>query len=155
MTKLPNEVDFCSSLIIIWEMSKSICCLNNFYLQKVWKIRWNQSAIGYHVYIFLCDVLGINNLGLIKLMFAVPFLVWQVVLLLSCILAFFLNYSIFLNTTLNSALTQTICGNLKVCALIFFYLPWWLTHSFHRFLFILLSFVSFVCLSWSTWGVMG
>lgn len=39
----------------------------------------------------------------------------QVVLLLSCILAFFLNYSIFLNTTLNSALTQTICGNLKVC----------------------------------------
>ncbi|XP_059644664.1 UDP-N-acetylglucosamine transporter UGNT1 [Cornus florida] len=36
-----------------------------------------------------------------------------VVLLLSCILAFFLNYCIFLNTTLNSALTQTICGNLK------------------------------------------
>ncbi|XP_022636572.1 nucleotide-sugar uncharacterized transporter 3 isoform X5 [Vigna radiata var. radiata] len=36
-----------------------------------------------------------------------------VVLLCSCILAFFLNYSIFLNTTLNSALTQTICGNLK------------------------------------------
>lgn len=39
----------------------------------------------------------------------------QAVLLCSCILAFFLNYSIFLNTTLNSALTQTICGNLKVC----------------------------------------
>ncbi|XP_044463456.1 UDP-N-acetylglucosamine transporter UGNT1 isoform X1 [Mangifera indica] len=36
-----------------------------------------------------------------------------IVLLLSCTLAFFLNYSIFLNTTLNSALTQTICGNLK------------------------------------------
>ncbi|KAK2991907.1 hypothetical protein RJ640_014103 [Escallonia rubra] len=36
------------------------------------------------------------------------------VLLLSCVLAFFLNYSIFLNTTLNSAVTQTICGNLKV-----------------------------------------
>ncbi|XP_021886974.1 nucleotide-sugar uncharacterized transporter 3 [Carica papaya] len=36
-----------------------------------------------------------------------------IVLLLSCILAFFLNYSVFLNTTLNSALTQTICGNLK------------------------------------------
>ncbi|XP_004498745.1 UDP-N-acetylglucosamine transporter UGNT1-like [Cicer arietinum] len=36
-----------------------------------------------------------------------------VILLFSCILAFFLNYSIFLNTTLNSALTQTICGNLK------------------------------------------
>ncbi|XP_047325552.1 UDP-N-acetylglucosamine transporter UGNT1 [Impatiens glandulifera] len=38
---------------------------------------------------------------------------FMVVLLLSCVLAFFLNYSIFLNTTLNSALTQTICGNLK------------------------------------------
>ncbi|XP_024984721.1 nucleotide-sugar uncharacterized transporter 3-like isoform X2 [Cynara cardunculus var. scolymus] len=36
-----------------------------------------------------------------------------IVLLLSCVLAFFLNYSIFLNTTLNSAVTQTICGNLK------------------------------------------
>lgn len=36
-----------------------------------------------------------------------------VVLLFSCVLAFFLNYSIFLNTTLNSAVTQTICGNLK------------------------------------------
>ncbi|GAB2275461.1 UDP-N-acetylglucosamine transporter ugnt1 [Dionaea muscipula] len=36
-----------------------------------------------------------------------------VVMLLSCTLAFFLNYSIFLNTTLNSAVTQTICGNLK------------------------------------------
>lgn len=35
------------------------------------------------------------------------------VMLLSCILAFFLNYTVFLNTTLNSALTQTICGNLK------------------------------------------
>ncbi|XP_010250172.1 PREDICTED: UDP-sugar transporter sqv-7-like isoform X1 [Nelumbo nucifera] len=38
---------------------------------------------------------------------------FQVVMLLSCIMAFFLNYSIFLNTTLNSALTQTMCGNLK------------------------------------------
>lgn len=38
---------------------------------------------------------------------------FSAVLLCSCILAFFLNYSIFLNTTLNSALTQTICGNLK------------------------------------------
>lgn len=35
------------------------------------------------------------------------------VLLFSCVLAFFLNYSIFLNTTLNSAVTQTICGNMK------------------------------------------
>ncbi|KMS95054.1 hypothetical protein BVRB_012950 [Beta vulgaris subsp. vulgaris] len=38
---------------------------------------------------------------------------FMVVLFFSCVLAFFLNYSIFLNTTLNSALTQTICGNLK------------------------------------------
>ncbi|KAL6974151.1 UDP-N-acetylglucosamine transporter ugnt1 [Sarracenia purpurea var. burkii] len=38
---------------------------------------------------------------------------FQVVMLLSCVLAFLLNYSVFLNTTLNSALTQTICGNLK------------------------------------------
>ncbi|CAL5397171.1 unnamed protein product [Camellia sinensis] len=37
----------------------------------------------------------------------------SVVMLLSCIMAFLLNYSVFLNTTLNSALTQTICGNLK------------------------------------------
>ncbi|WCJ30307.1 UDP-N-acetylglucosamine transporter UGNT1 [Euphorbia peplus] len=36
-----------------------------------------------------------------------------VVLFFSCSLAFLLNYSIFLNTTLNSAVTQTICGNLK------------------------------------------
>ncbi|KAF3484604.1 hypothetical protein F2Q69_00057827 [Brassica cretica] len=36
-----------------------------------------------------------------------------VVLLCSCVLAFFLNYSIFLNTALNSALTQTICRNMK------------------------------------------
>ncbi|KAI3729957.1 hypothetical protein L6452_18630 [Arctium lappa] len=43
-------------------------------------------------------------------LFAPGFLI---VLLLSCVLAFFLNYSIFLNTTLNSAVTQTICGNLK------------------------------------------
>ncbi|KAI3506128.1 hypothetical protein L1887_28484 [Cichorium endivia] len=43
-------------------------------------------------------------------LFAPGFLV---VLLLSCMLAFLLNYSIFLNTTLNSAVTQTICGNLK------------------------------------------
>ncbi|KAI7733551.1 hypothetical protein M8C21_005768 [Ambrosia artemisiifolia] len=43
-------------------------------------------------------------------LFAPGFLI---VLLLSCMLAFLLNYSIFLNTTLNSAVTQTICGNLK------------------------------------------
>ncbi|KAJ4899166.1 Nucleotide/sugar transporter family protein [Raphanus sativus] len=38
---------------------------------------------------------------------------FMVVLLSSCVLAFFLNYCIFLNTTLNSAVTQTICGNMK------------------------------------------
>lgn len=38
---------------------------------------------------------------------------FQAVLFCSCVLAFALNYSIFLNTSLNSALTQTICGNLK------------------------------------------
>ncbi|KAF6151206.1 hypothetical protein GIB67_037414 [Kingdonia uniflora] len=38
---------------------------------------------------------------------------FQAVMLLSCIMAFFLNYFIFLNTTLNSAVTQTMCGNLK------------------------------------------
>ncbi|KAG5591648.1 hypothetical protein H5410_042162 [Solanum commersonii] len=42
-----------------------------------------------------------------------PTVTGHVVMLMSCILAFFLNYSIFLNTTLNSAVTQTICGNLK------------------------------------------
>ncbi|GJP54612.1 hypothetical protein CLOM_g13682 [Closterium sp. NIES-68] len=35
------------------------------------------------------------------------------VLAMSCIMAFALNYTIFLNTTLNSALTQTMCGNIK------------------------------------------
>lgn len=39
----------------------------------------------------------------------------QIVTVLSCLMAFCLNYTIFLNTTLNSALTQTMCGNLKVC----------------------------------------
>ncbi|XP_043723237.1 UDP-N-acetylglucosamine transporter UGNT1-like [Telopea speciosissima] len=38
---------------------------------------------------------------------------FQAVMLLSCIMAFLLNYCIFVNTTLNSALTQTMCGNLK------------------------------------------
>uniref|UniRef100_A0A7S0WKY0 Sugar phosphate transporter domain-containing protein n=1 Tax=Pyramimonas obovata TaxID=1411642 RepID=A0A7S0WKY0_9CHLO len=38
---------------------------------------------------------------------------FQLVLLLSCLLAFALNYTIFLNTAVNSALTQTVCGNLK------------------------------------------
>ncbi|KAK4375609.1 hypothetical protein RND71_006286 [Anisodus tanguticus] len=35
------------------------------------------------------------------------------VIFLSCALAFLLNYCVFLNTTINSALTQTVCGNLK------------------------------------------
>lgn len=38
---------------------------------------------------------------------------FQLVIALSCTLAFALNYTIFLNTSLNSALTQTMCGNLK------------------------------------------
>lgn len=38
---------------------------------------------------------------------------FQAIMLLSCVMAFFLNYSIFLNTALNSAVTQTMCGNLK------------------------------------------
>ena len=31
----------------------------------------------------------------------------------SCVLAFAINYAIFLNTTLNTAVTQSVCGNLK------------------------------------------
>ncbi|KAK9947518.1 hypothetical protein M0R45_003138 [Rubus argutus] len=38
---------------------------------------------------------------------------FQAVMLLSCVMAFSINYCVFWNTTLNSALTQTICGNLK------------------------------------------
>ncbi|CAK9326558.1 unnamed protein product [Citrullus colocynthis] len=38
---------------------------------------------------------------------------FQFVMFLSCIMAFLINYFVFLNTTLNSALTQTVCGNLK------------------------------------------
>ncbi|XP_038889710.1 UDP-N-acetylglucosamine transporter UGNT1-like isoform X1 [Benincasa hispida] len=38
---------------------------------------------------------------------------FQCVMILSCIMAFLINYFVFLNTTLNSALTQTVCGNLK------------------------------------------
>ncbi|CAK9214418.1 unnamed protein product [Sphagnum jensenii] len=45
---------------------------------------------------------------------------FQVVTALSCIIAFCLNYTIFLNTTLNSALTQTMCGNLKDLGTVFF-----------------------------------
>ncbi|KNA09681.1 hypothetical protein SOVF_151520 [Spinacia oleracea] len=54
--------------------------------------------------------------GDLDLTFNFPYLLspgFLVVLSFSCVLAFFLNFSIFLNTTLNSALTQTICGNLK------------------------------------------
>lgn len=38
---------------------------------------------------------------------------FQAVLSLSCMMAFALNYTIFLNTSLNSPLTQTMCGNIK------------------------------------------
>ncbi|KAJ9163071.1 hypothetical protein P3X46_022785 [Hevea brasiliensis] len=54
--------------------------------------------------------------GDLKAMMNFPFLLFpgfQVVMLLSCIMAFLINYFVFLNTTLNSALTQTICGNMK------------------------------------------
>ncbi|OIV98255.1 hypothetical protein TanjilG_14844 [Lupinus angustifolius] len=37
----------------------------------------------------------------------------KVVILLSCLLTFFMNYIVVLNTIVNSALTQAICGNLK------------------------------------------
>nr|XP_027187915.1 nucleotide-sugar uncharacterized transporter 3-like isoform X2 [Cicer arietinum] len=45
-----------------------------------------------------------------------PYLLYpgfQVVMVLSCGFTFFLNYIVVLNTTINSALTQAICGNLK------------------------------------------
>ena len=44
---------------------------------------------------------------------ALESLAFRAVLVVSCTLAFALNYAIFLNTTVNSALTQTVCGNLK------------------------------------------
>ncbi|EFJ34914.1 hypothetical protein SELMODRAFT_227486 [Selaginella moellendorffii] len=44
---------------------------------------------------------------------------FQAVLVLSCILAFIFNYTIFLNTSLNSPLTQTMCGNIKDLGTIF------------------------------------
>ncbi|KAJ8768275.1 hypothetical protein K2173_021215 [Erythroxylum novogranatense] len=54
--------------------------------------------------------------GDLKAMMNFPYLLhpgFQVVMLVSCIMAFLINYFIFLNTSLNSAVTQTICGNLK------------------------------------------
>ncbi|KAL4297573.1 hypothetical protein GQ457_12G023920 [Hibiscus cannabinus] len=54
--------------------------------------------------------------GDLQAMMSFPYLYsrgFQFVILLSCIMAFLINYFVFLNTTLNSALTQTICGNLK------------------------------------------
>lgn len=39
--------------------------------------------------------------------------IFQALIMLSSIMAFLLNYCLFWNTTLNSALTQTVCGNLK------------------------------------------
>eukprot|EP01023_Acetabularia_acetabulum_P029913 TRINITY_DN28173_c0_g2_i1.p1 TRINITY_DN28173_c0_g2~~TRINITY_DN28173_c0_g2_i1.p1 ORF type:complete len:370 (-),score=34.26 TRINITY_DN28173_c0_g2_i1:453-1562(-) len=38
---------------------------------------------------------------------------FQITMIGSCLLAFMLNYFIFLNTQVNSALAQTVCGNLK------------------------------------------
>ncbi|KAJ4831060.1 hypothetical protein Tsubulata_001802 [Turnera subulata] len=54
--------------------------------------------------------------GDLQAMMDFPYLLFpgfQAVMLSSCIMAFLINYFVFLNTTLNSALTQTICGNLK------------------------------------------
>lgn len=68
-------------------------------------------------------------------------------MLLSCILAFFLNYSVFLNTTLNSALTQTMCGNLKVCTLTCW--PFFVfTCSCTRLIFVLIVVGSIYCWTW-------
>lgn len=38
---------------------------------------------------------------------------FRAVVATSCVLAFALNYTIFLNTAVNSALTQTVCGSVK------------------------------------------
>eukprot|EP00898_Chlorokybus_atmophyticus_P004606 jgi/Chlat1/5146/Chrsp33S05141 len=38
---------------------------------------------------------------------------FQLVIFCSCVLAFALNYTVFLNTAINSALTQSVSGNLK------------------------------------------
>eukprot|EP00245_Coleochaete_scutata_P009792 TRINITY_DN3309_c0_g2_i1.p1 TRINITY_DN3309_c0_g2~~TRINITY_DN3309_c0_g2_i1.p1 ORF type:complete len:335 (+),score=44.64 TRINITY_DN3309_c0_g2_i1:159-1163(+) len=54
----------------------------------------------------------INNLG------------FQLVMLMSCVMAFCLNYTIFLNTALNSALTQTMCGNFKDLGVVSFGWLW-------------------------------
>lgn len=68
-------------------------------------------------------------------------------MLLSCILAFFLNYSVFLNTTLNSALTQTMCGNLKVCTLTCW--PFFMfTCSCTGLIFVLIVLGSIYCWTW-------
>ena len=45
-------------------------------------------------------------------------------MLLYCAFTFFINYIVVLNTTINSALTQAICGNLKVSFSHHFSLPW-------------------------------
>ncbi|KVH99787.1 protein of unknown function DUF250 [Cynara cardunculus var. scolymus] len=70
--------------------------------------KYTRSIIGsVALIVFGAFVAGSRDLSFDSYSYAV------IVLLLSCVLAFFLNYSIFLNTTLNSAVTQTICGNLK------------------------------------------
>ena len=65
---------------------------------------------------------------------------FQSVLAASCVLAFSLNYAIFLNTSLNSALTQTICGNLKdVVVILVGY------HTFGGVAFDWLNFLGILC----------
>ncbi|KAK7281618.1 hypothetical protein RIF29_09763 [Crotalaria pallida] len=54
--------------------------------------------------------------GDIQITLSFPYLLYpgfQVVILLSCLLTFFMNYIVVLNTVVNSALTQAICSNLK------------------------------------------
>ncbi|VVB15560.1 unnamed protein product, partial [Arabis nemorensis] len=58
----------------------------------------------------------IARIGELEAMLSFPHLYslgFQVVICLSCMLAFLINYFVFLNTTLNSALTHSICGNMK------------------------------------------
>ncbi|WZZ03123.1 UDP-N-acetylglucosamine transporter UGNT1-like [Brassica napus] len=57
-----------------------------------------------------------NIKGELKAMLSFPHLYslnFQVVICFSCLLAFLINYFVFLNTTVNSALTHSICGNMK------------------------------------------
>ncbi|KAK3252603.1 hypothetical protein CYMTET_38110 [Cymbomonas tetramitiformis] len=56
---------------------------------------------------------------------------FKIALFCSCSMAFLLNYSIFINTSLNSALTQTVCGNLKDMVVILVGFVWFGDAKFH------------------------